>query len=86
MLVICKVKRNGPYGGVANVQERQRLDKLREELMMPWGELNRLVEIVVSRKVDARLLTMGESRKMVEFMRVNRLSLTERCRKMVWNS
>jgi hypothetical protein len=62
-----------------------RLDKIREEIMIPWEGLNQVAREVVDRDIkDVRELTVQEGRKVIEYMRFNRVILMERFRKVVW--
>lgn len=71
----------------ASPREISRLDKLREEMCVPWGELNKLAKEVVGRNMgDVRNLTVTENREVINYMRMNRRTLQDRYRKMVWNA
>ncbi len=63
-----------------------RLDLKREEMKIPWKELNKIAREVVGREFgDCRKLTDGEVKRLLEYLRVNWWTLVERYRKMIWH-
>ena len=63
-----------------------RLDMLREELDIPWKELNKIAKEVVGREFgDVRNLTETENRKVRIYLKVNGAVLGERYRKIKWS-
>jgi hypothetical protein len=70
---------------VANRRDISTLDRIREELCIPWRELNKLAAEQVGREIrDCRFLTTSENRRMVAWMKENRSKLYERYRKEIW--
>ena len=70
---------------VANSRDTGTLDRIREELCIPWRELNKLAEEQVGREIrDCRFLTTSENRRVVAWMKENRSKLYERYRKELW--
>lgn len=61
-------------------REISRLDKIREELDIPWKELNKLCRNVVSREdlKDARFLSVTEARAVIRYLVQNRFELRRR--------
>lgn len=70
----------------ANKLDRSQLDKLREEMMIPPKELNKIAKEVVGREFgDYRYLSTMENRRVRGYLRKNYQVLTEKYRKLVWN-
>jgi hypothetical protein len=70
----------------ANRKSRYQLDKIREELDIPWKELNKIAQNVVGREFgDCSRLSETENRKVRGYLRKNQVELWERYRKMKWN-
>lgn len=66
--------------------QRSRLDRIREEMCIPWKELNKLAKNVVGREFgDVSRLSASENRKVIQYLERNRLELMNRYRKVVWN-
>jgi hypothetical protein len=70
---------------VANRKSRYQLDKIREELDIPWKELNKLASNVVGREFgDCSRLSETENRRFRIWLRKNQRELGERYRKLKW--
>lgn len=69
-------------------REIARLDKIREEMCIPWGELNKLAREVIKQPSlkDVREMTVSENRLVILYMQANRRMLMDRYRKLVWNA
>jgi hypothetical protein len=59
---------------------------MREELDIPWKELNKIAKEVVGREFgDVRRLNEREMKKVRLYLKVNGVKLGERYRKMKWS-
>ena len=70
---------------VAGRKSRYQLDKVREELDIPWKELNKVAREIVGREFgDVSRLSEQENRKVRGYLRKNQRELGDRYRKMKW--
>ena len=62
-----------------------RLDKARDEMKIPWKELNKIAKEVIGREFrDVRFLNESEIKRVLKYLKVNWWPLVTKYRKVNW--